>query len=206
MNKNMKKLGVFIFLLIVALAAILLSGCIQKLEEKASEPIIPPPPTTPVSQGYIQSYNHELNYGYEYPETWMMHGSDYFHMDGGILNAEMFVDEPEGTSITVIAKTSIWKDLDEAKSVIRDAYREDILNERIIEVNGIKGYELTHQSTNYPVKSKIVVFYVDGRIYEFDYGADETLYEASESIWVFRSIRPPSPEHSSHLFQIKSAT
>jgi len=177
----MNKLGIFIFLLIVALAVILLSGCIQKPEEKASEPIIPPPPTTPVSQGYIQSYNHELNYGYEYPETWMMRGSDYFHMDDGILNAEMFVDDPEGTSITVIAKTSIWKDLDEAKSVIRDAYREEILNERIIEVNGIKGYELMYQS--YPTKFKMVVFYVNGRIYEFDYGADENLYEASESIF-----------------------
>ena len=63
-------------------------------------------------------------------------------------NAEMFVDEPEGTSITVIAKISIWKDLDEVKAVISDAYREDILNERMIEVNGIKGYEITHQLLN----------------------------------------------------------
>jgi len=73
--------------------------------------------------------------------------------------------------------------LDEAKSAIRDAYREDILSERMIEVNGIKGYELTHQSTTNPIKSEIVIFYVNGWIYEFDYGADESLYEASESIF-----------------------
>jgi len=29
----------------------------------------------------------------------MMRGSDYFHMEGSILNAEMFVDDPEGTSM-----------------------------------------------------------------------------------------------------------
>jgi hypothetical protein len=113
----------------------------------------------------------------------MRSGPEYFNMGGGILNAEMFVDEPEGTSITVIAKTSIWKDLDEAKAVIRDVYRDDILNEKMIEVDGIQGYDLTHQSTDYPVKSRIVVFYVDGRIYEFDYGTDEKLYDASESIF-----------------------
>ena len=181
MKKNMKPLGVLIFLLIVALATISLSGCIQKPEEKASEPIIPPPSTTSVSQGYIQSYNHELNYGYEYPETWTMRGSDYFHMDGGILNAEMFVDEPEGTSITIIAKTSVWKDLDEAKSVIRDAFSEDILNERMIVVNNIQGYELTRESS--PIKFKMVIFFINGRIYEFNYGTDENLYDASEGIF-----------------------
>jgi hypothetical protein len=180
---NTKKWRVFLFLLIVALGVILISGCLWKSEEKTSEPQIPPPSTIPVSQGYIRSFNHDLGYGYESPENWTMHGSDYFHMDGGILNAEMFVDEPEGTSITVIAKISIWKDLDEAKAVISDAYREDILNERMIEVNGVKGYEITHQSVGYPSKFKIVVFFVNGRIYEFDYGADEKLYDASESIF-----------------------
>ncbi|HUV83970.1 MAG TPA: hypothetical protein VMW53_12985, partial [archaeon] len=49
--------------------------------------------------------------------------------------------------------------------------------------NGIQEYELTHQSTNYPIKFKIVVFYVDDRIYEFDYKTDEKLYDASKSIF-----------------------
>ncbi len=181
MNKNMKPLGILIFLLIITLTTISLNEYIQKPEEKASEPIISPPSTTSVSQGYIQSYNHELNYGYEYPETWTMRGSDYFHMDGGMLNAEMFVDEPEGTSITIIAKTSVWKDLDEAKSIMHDAFNENILNERMIIVNNIQGYELTHESS--PIKSKIVIFFIDGRIYEFNYGAEKDLYDASEGIF-----------------------
>jgi hypothetical protein len=156
----------------------------SKPEEKTIGTQIPPIAATPVSPGYIRNFNHNLGYGYEYPENWTMRsGPEYFNMGGGILNAEMFVDEPEGTSITVIAKTSIWKDLDEAKAVIRDVYRDDILNEKMIEVDGIQGYDLTHQSTDYPVKSRIVVFYVDGRIYEFDYGTDEKLYDASESIF-----------------------
>ncbi len=41
----------------------------------------------------------------------------------------------------------------------------------MIEVRGIKGYELVHQSTDDSTKYKMVVFYVDGRIYEFDYAA-----------------------------------
>ena len=180
-----KKWRVFLFLLIITLGVTLISGCLSKSDEKNSGQLIPPLSTSPVSPGYIRGFNHTLGYGYESPENWTMRsGPEYFNMDGGILNVEQFVDEPEGTSITVIAKTSIWKDLDEAKAVIRD-FRDpdDILNERMIEVNGIQGYELTHQSTNYPVKFKIVVFYVDGRIYEFDYGADEKLYDASESIF-----------------------
>ncbi|MBW6518573.1 MAG: hypothetical protein K0A89_08750 [ANME-2 cluster archaeon] len=188
---NTKKWRIFLILLMVALGVVLTSGCLWKSEETTSELLIPPLSTTPVSPGYIRSFNHDLGYGYEYPENWTMRsGPEYFTMDGGILNAEMFVDEPEGTSITVIAITSLWKNLDEAKTVM---YREDILNERMIEVNGIKGYELTHQSTNYPVKSKMVVFFVNGRIYEFDYGADEKLYNASEGIF----------EHVVNSFTIK---
>ncbi len=172
---------VYIFLLIVAVGVVLTSGYMQKPVEKTTEPQIPLLSTTPVSQGYIQSFNHDFGYGYEYPENWTMRGSDYFHMTGGILNAEMFVNEPEATSITVIAKNTTWKDLEEAKAVIRDAYRENILDERMIEINGIKGYELTRESS--PSKFKMVIFYVNGRIYEFDYGADEPLYDAYESIF-----------------------
>ena len=184
MINNTKKWRVVLFLLMIISGIVLISGCLSKSEEKTIDTQIPTITTTPVSLGYIQSFNHELGYGYEYPENWTMRsGPEYFNMDGGILNVEQFVEEPEATTITVIAKTSVWKDLDEAKAVISDSFRDDILTERMIEVNGIKGYELTHQTTNYPAKSKIVVFYVDGRIYEFDYGADLKLYDTSESIF-----------------------
>jgi len=71
--------------------------------------------------------------------------------------------------------------LDEAKAVISEAYRENILNERMIVVNNIQGYELTRESS--PTKFKRAIFFVNDRIYEFDYGADEKLYDASESIF-----------------------
>ena len=104
-------------------------------------------------------------------------------MDGGMLLVEQFVKEPESTTITVITKTSNWKDLDEAKGVISDHFSDDILSERMIEVRGIKGYELLRQSTDDSTKYKMVVFCVDGRIYEFDYAADEQFYDVYESIF-----------------------
>lgn len=181
MKIDTKKQGLLIFLLI-AIVLVLIIVYIQNSEDKITEQVFVPILTTPVSIGYIQGFNHDLGYGYDSPENWTMRsGPEYFHIDGGILNVEQFVDEPEGTTITVIVKTSIWKNLDEAKTVISDAYHEDILNERMIEVNGIEGYELTRESS--PTKFKMVIFYVNGRIYEFDYGADENLYDASESIF-----------------------
>ena len=178
MKINTKKWGVSIFSLIVVVGIVLMSGCVQK-----SEPLIPPPPTTPVSQGYIQSFDNNLNYGFEYPETWTMHSPDEFSYTQGVKKVDMFTKPSEGTSITIIAKTSVWKDTNEAKSVWQASFNGTITNETDLNVNNLKGYEIIRDDSG--TKSKMAIFIVNGMAYEFDYiGADtETSFKASEIIF-----------------------
>lgn len=97
MKINTKKRGVPIFLLTVVVGIVLISGCVQK-----PEPPIPPPPTAPVSHGYIQSFDHNFNYGFEYPESWTMHSPDEFSYTQGVKKVVMFTKPSEATSITII--------------------------------------------------------------------------------------------------------
>ena len=179
MKINTKKWCVPILSLIGVVGIILMSGCLQNTEP----PLIPPPPTTPVSQGYIQSFDHNLNYGFEYPETWTMHSPDEFSYTQGVKKVDMFTKPSEGTSITIIAKTSVWKDTNEAKSVWKEYFNGAITNETDLNVNNLKGYEITRDESG--TKSKMAIFIVDGMAYEFDYGfADnETSFKASEAIF-----------------------
>lgn len=183
MKINTKKWCVSILSLIGVVGIILMSGCLQNTDLHKSESPIPPPPTTPVSQGYIQSFDNNLNYGFEYPETWTMHSPDEFSYTQGVKKVDMFTKPSEGTSITIIAKTSVWKDTNEAKSVWNEAFNGSITNETDLNVNNLKGYEITRNESG--TKSKMAIFIVDGMAYEFDYGfADnETSFNASEAIF-----------------------
>ena len=140
-------------------------------------------PTTPVSQGYIQSFDNNLNYGFEYPETWTMHSPDEFSYTQGVKKVDMFTKPSEGTSITIIAKTSIWKDTKEAKSVWQEVFNGVITNETDLNVNNLKGYEITLDESG--TKSKMAIFIVDGMAYEFDYigAVSETSFKTSEIIF-----------------------
>ncbi|MCZ7396900.1 MAG: hypothetical protein O8C59_00055 [Candidatus Methanoperedens sp.] len=90
MKINTKKWCVSILSLIGVVGIILMSGCLQNTDIQKSESPIPPPPTTPVSQGYIQSFDNNLNYGFEYPETWAMHSPDEFSYTQGVKKVDMF--------------------------------------------------------------------------------------------------------------------
>ena len=161
MKINTKKWCVSILSLIGVVGIILISGCLQNS-----------PPPTGVSQGY-----------FEYPETWVRHSPDEFSYTQGVQKVDMFTKPSEGTSITIIAKTSVWKDTNEAKSVWKEAFNGSITNETDLNVNNLKGYEITRNESG--TKSKMVIFIVDGMAYEFDYGfADnETSFNASEAIF-----------------------
>ena len=180
---NTKKWCISILSLIGVVGIILMSGCLQNTDIQKSESPIPPPPTTPVSQGYIQSFDNNLNYGFEYPETWAMHSPDEFSYTQGVKKVDMFTKPSEGTSITIIAKTSVWKNTNEAKSVWKEYFNGAITNETDLNVNNLKGYEITRDESG--TKSKMAIFIVDGMAYEFDYtGADnETSFKASELIF-----------------------
>jgi len=159
MKINTKKWCISILLLIGVVGIILISGCVH-------------PGPSDVSQGY-----------YEYPETWGRHKSDEVTSEQGFKTVVMFTKPSEGTSITYIAKTSVWKDTNEAKSVWKEAFNGSITNETDLNVNNLKGYEITRNESG--TKSKMVIFIVDGMAYEFDYGfADnETSFNTSEAIF-----------------------
>ena len=178
MSSTRQKKTIVGVMIVVAIAAIVIfAGCIEE-KAPASTPI---PPTTPVSQGYIQSYDHNLNYGFEYPEDWEIYSPDEFSLTQGVKKVDIFTKSSEATSIIIIAKTTNWKNLDEVKNLYKEIYREIIVKKNIIEVNNVKGYEMTR--LNSPTKFKVVIFIVNDMVYEFNYGATEDLYDGSEGIF-----------------------
>ena len=140
------------------------------------------PPTEPVTPGYIQVYDYKLNYGIEYPEDWQMHSPEEVTPGGGIEKVEMFTKKGEGTSITLIVKSTNWENLEEVKKLYGEIHPLKItLKEDIIEVNGRNGYEIIYKSP--PTKTREVVFLDNGRAYTIKYSTTEDLYAASEEIF-----------------------
>ncbi len=171
---NKKLAGGFI----VLVAMIIVSAIWPREQPQDTGPAIPPPPTEPVTIGYIQTYDYNLNYGFEYPENWAVHNSSEFTISQGIERVDQFTKPDEGTSIAIISKTNDWKSLDDVKSVYRGIRApETIVNESIIEVNGIKAYAIV--STDSPMKRKEVIFLARGKVYEFSYNAMEDRYASS---------------------------
>ena len=156
---------------------VFIGGCTRE-----PSPPIPPPPTEPVTPGYIQSYDHKLGYGFEYPEDWEMHSPEEFTPGAGIEKVEMFTKKGEGTSITVIVRTTDWKNLQEVKKQYGEIDPlKIILKEDIIEVNGREGYEIIYKDP--PMKTREVVFLANGKAYTIKYSTTEDLYATSEEIF-----------------------
>ena len=167
-----------VFLLLVSIAFI--GGCTRQSD--TGEPSPPVPSTTPVTPGYIQSYDHKLGYGFEYPEDWKVHSPEEVTPGGGIEKVEMFTKKGEGTSITIIIKSTDWKNLEEVKKQYGEIHPLKItLKEDIIEVNGREGYEIIYKSP--PTKTREVVFLANGKAYTIGYAASVDLYAASEEIF-----------------------
>ena len=66
---------------------------------------------------------------------------------------------------------------------MKEAFNGAITNENDLNVNNLKGYEITRDESG--TKSKMAIFVVGGMAYEFDYiGADnESSFNASEAIF-----------------------
>jgi len=169
------------FGLIAIISIVFISGCVQE-ETIPIDEELPTPPTIPASIGYIRSYDHKLGYGFEYPEDWEMHSPEEFTLGGGIEKVEMFTKKGEGTSITLIVKSTNWKSLEEVKEQYgKIDPLKTTLKEDIIEVNDRKGYEIIYRSP--PMKTREVVFLANGRAYTLKYSTTEDLYVASEEIF-----------------------
>ena len=175
---NLGVISVLVALLAVSIA--FMGGCTS--QPSTEEPSPPVPPTTPVTPGYIQSYDHKLGYGFEYPEDWKVHSPEEVTPGGGIEKVEMFTKKGEGTSITIIVKSTSWTNLEEVKKLYGEIHPlKIVLKEDIIEVNGREGYEIIYKSP--PTKTREVVFLANGKAYTIGYATSEDLYAASEEIF-----------------------
>ncbi len=179
-NKVRMILLIAVFLLVVSIA--FTGGCTRQSSTGEPSPPGPLPPTEPVTPGYIQVYDHKLGYGFEYPEDWKVHSPEEVTPGGGIEKVEMFTKEGEGTSITIIVKSTDLKNLEEVKKLYEKIHPiKVVLKEDIIEVNGREGYEIIYKSP--PMKTREVVFLANGRAYTISHSTTEDLYDASEEIF-----------------------
>ena len=166
------------FGLIAIISIVFISGCVQE-ETIPIDEELPTPPTIPASIGYIRSYDHNLNYGFEFPEDWEMQVRDVnppFEV-----SMKFIKDKEEPTRIDVLIKSTDFKSLAEVKAF---GYidRQSILEDGFVEINDRKAYEVVFKQ--YPDKKvKWVIFLANGKEYMIHCYATEELYAASEEIF-----------------------
>ena len=169
--------------MLVALLAVsitFMGGCTR--ESGTGEPSpLEPPPTEPVTPGYIQSYDHKLGYGFEYPENWEMEIPEV--IDGEDIESVLMFTKP-GTSTTLIVtvKLSNLTSLEEVKEEIKEVLNKlgrTILEEREIIVNGREGYEVIYKPIA-AVKMRQVIFIANGKSYMLVCSTAELLYDEYE--------------------------
>ncbi len=165
-------ISVLVTLLVVSIA--FMGGC-------TGEPSLPVPPTTPVTPGYIRSYDHKLGYGFEYPEDWETEIPEV--IDGeDIESVVMFIKPGTPTTLIVTVKLSNLTSLEEVNGEIKEALNKlgvTILEEREIVVNGREGYEVIYRPIT-AVKMRQVIFIANGKSYMLVCSTAEALYDEYE--------------------------
>ena len=159
---------------IVISSLLVLAGC----GASQSQPPIPSPPITPVTPGYIWSYDHKLGYGFEYPEDWETQVPE---CEFPLEKVEVFNKKGEQTRIVIRVKSTNLKSLAEVKAF---GYidRESILKERFVEINDREAYEVIFKQ--YPDrKAKWVIFLANDKEYAIECYTTEDLYIAPEEIF-----------------------
>jgi hypothetical protein len=175
---NLGVISVLVALLAVSIT--FMGGCTR--ESGTGEPSpLEPPPTEPVTPGYIQSYDHKLGYGFEYPENWEMEIPEV--IDGEAIESVLMFTKP-GTSTTLIVtvKQSNLTSLEEVKEEIKEVLNKlvrTILEEREIIVNGREGYEVIYKPIA-AVKMRQVIFIANGKSYMLVCSTAELLYDEYE--------------------------
>ncbi len=110
-------LGISLLVAILVVSIAFTAGCTKQPSTGGPSP--PVPSTTPVTPGYIRSYDHKLGYGFEYPEDWSVHSPEEFTLGAlgeGPEKVEMFTKKGEGTSITIVVGPTNWTNLEEVKN------------------------------------------------------------------------------------------
>ncbi len=154
-----------------------MGGCTK--QSSTGEPSLPVPPTTPVTPGYIRSYDHKLGYGFEYPEDWEMQGLECESPIEAVMKFTKDKEEPTRREISI--KLTNFKSLAEVKA-FGYISQESILKDGFIEINDRKAYEVIF--TQYPdTKAKWVIFLANDREYMGRCHATDDLYAASEEVF-----------------------
>jgi hypothetical protein len=171
--KNMKKRTIVGVMSIVVIAAIVIfAGCI---EEKAPDIT---PPTTSVTPGYVRSYDHQLDFGYEYPDDWEAQATECkFPRE----RWEEYTKAEGESRIVIDVKSTSLKSLAEVKG-FDYIDRDSILKESFVEINDRKAYEVIFKQ--YPDrKAKWVIFLANEREYTIQCYTTEELYDEYEEIF-----------------------
>jgi len=162
------------FFAIVISLMVVAAGC----GSPQSQPSLPPPPTAPVTPGYIRSYDHNLGLGFDYPEDWEMQ-VPYF--ESPFEKVESFTKAGEETRIVISVQSTNFKSLAEVKGF---GYidQQSILEEGFVKINDREAYEVVFKQ--YPDnKTKWVIFLANDREYRIDSRTTEDLYPAREEIF-----------------------
>jgi len=172
-----KKVGLIVIAAIIFVA--MFTGCVE--EEGPTPTTVPtssPPPPTPVTPGYVQSYDHKLGYGFEYPADWEMQVPGF---EPPYENVEVFTKKGEPTRIVISVKSTDLKSLAGVKA-FGYISRDSILEEEFVDVNDREAYEVIFEQ--YPdKKAKWVIFLANDREHKIECSTTEALCNEYEEIF-----------------------
>lgn len=192
---------------IAILAIVALAFSIWLYTERGGEtPLVPPPTTEPESgdlstRGYV--YDDKLGYGFDYPDGWEFFTNvdkDVEQCDPSLIyETYTCVDFPDkkikkvisftkkiskdGSLISVdiefMVKSAV--DLQEVTNEFKkevEASGIPILNEAVISVNNISGYDILSGTPDWKLRQ--VVFFGNGTAYIFKYSSQDEFYRMYE--------------------------
>ena len=192
---------------IAILAIVALAFSIWLYTERWVEPpLVPPPTTEPESgdlstQGYV--YDDKLGYGFEYPDGWefftnvdkdveqcdpSLYYETYNCVDFPDKNIKKVVSFTKKLAehislprpqidFTVKTATDLQEVTNEFKREV-EAFGIPVLNEAIIPVNNISGYDILAGTPDWKLRQ--VVFFANGTAYIFKYSSQEEFYRMYE--------------------------
>jgi len=166
---------------IAILAIVVLASSICSCTERQSSE--PPfvPPTEPVTPGYVRVYDHQLGYGFEYPEDWEIQVPEVVNGED-VERVEMFTKPGTPTTLIVTVKLSNLTSLEEVKEEFKEGLKKlggIILEEKEIVVNDREGYEVIYKPIA-AVKIRQVIFITNGKSYMLVCSTAEVLYDEYE--------------------------
>ena len=153
-------------------------GVLPPPTDEVQTPVLSPAPPPPgvATLGYLQFYDHQLGYRFEYPEGWQMQRPEV--VDGeDTQSVVMFAEPGTPTTLVVAVKSTVLTSLEQVKQEIKEAVEQlgsTISEEREITVGGREGYEVVYRPLP-GVRMRQVAFIADGKYYMLACSTAESL-------------------------------